>query len=63
MYHDPITRPKGLREEILLGNGQAGREKPGFQGGNVLLVDQTMIDGRDRVLPDLHFLRMVNFFI
>ena len=47
-------RPGGRHQ---LRDRQAGREDLGLQRGDVLLVDQRVIDGGNRVLPDQHFLR------
>ena len=38
--------------ETSCGDGQPGREDLGLQGGDVLLADQLVVDGGDRVLPD-----------
>ena len=48
-------RRPGRRDQF--GNREAGGEDFRLQRGNVLLIDQRMIHGRDRVLPDQRLLR------
>jgi hypothetical protein len=40
-----------------LRNRQPGRQYLFFQGGDVLLIDERMVRGRDWVLPDQRFFR------
>src|SRR5262249_59933049 len=47
-------RPSGRDQ---LGRGQAGCKDFRLQSSGVLLCDQRMIHGGDRVLPDQYFLR------
>ena len=48
-------RRPGGRDQLR--HRQAGREDLRLQRGDILVVDQRMIDGRDRVLPDQRLLR------
>ena len=69
------SQPRAVGAAPLVGAAEAGRGRPGrrnqlrhrqarrqhflLEGGDVLLIDQRMVDGGDRVLPDHHFLRHI----
>ncbi len=50
-------RGRGPRGRDQLRHRQAGCENLRLEVGDILVIDQLVIDGRDRVLPDQRFLR------